>query len=96
MSFNKWQWVRECDEEIASELKKGNLTNEEECWDFVFEMIGNATIYSYDCFNIIQELNFTDFKGCDFEITNIYEAAFAALQEWALEQVSIENLVSNV
>jgi hypothetical protein len=96
MSFNKWTWVRECDEEIARQLKDGHLTNEEECWDLVFNMISDAVIYNSDCFEIVQELNFTQFEGATFPIKSIYDAAYNALYEWSLEQVSVDNLLSDV
>lgn len=96
MSFNKWQWVRECDEEVARQLKNGYLTNEEECWDLVFNMISDAVIYYSDCFEIVQELNYTTFTDATFPINNICDAAYNALYEWSLEQVSVDNLFSNV
>jgi hypothetical protein len=96
MSFNKWQWVRECDEEVARQLKNGYLTNEEECWDLVFNMISDAVIYYSDCFEIVQELNYTTFTDANFPINNICDAAYNALYEWSLEQVSVDNLFSNV
>jgi len=96
MSFNKWQWVRECDEEVARQLKNGYLTNEEECWDLVFNMISDAVIYYSDCFEIVQELNYTTFTDATFPINNICDAAYNALYEWSLEQVSAANLFSNV
>ena len=96
MSFNKWQWVRECDEEVARQLKNGYLTNEEECWDLVFNMISDAVIYYSDCFEIIQELNYTTFTDATFPINNICDAAYNALYEWSLEQVSVDNLLSDV
>ena len=96
MSFNKWTWVRDCEEELALEIKKGYLTNEEECWDIVFSMIQSATIYYSDCFDIVKELNYTHFEGATFEIRTIQDAAYNALYEWSLEQVNVDNLVSNV
>jgi len=96
MSFNKWQWIRECDEEVARQLKNGYLTNEEECWDLVFNMISDAVIYYSDCFEIVQELNYTTFTDATFPINNICDAAYNALYEWSLEQVSVDNLFSNV
>ena len=96
MSFNKWQWVRECDEEVARQLKNGYLTNEEECWDLVFNMISDAVIYYSDCFEIVQELNYTTFTDATFPINNICDAAYNALYEWSLEQVSVDNLLSDV
>lgn len=96
MSFNKWQWVRECDEEVARQLKNGYLTNEEECWDLVFNMISDAVIYYSDCFEIVQELNFTQFEDATFPIKSIYDAAYNALYEWSLENVDVDNMIRNV
>jgi len=94
--FDKWEFVRLCEEQVAVELKNGNISNEEECWDMVFEMIGSATIYNSDCFRIIQQLNYTQFEGATFPIKNIYDAAYNALYEFALEKVDVDNLVRNV
>ena len=96
MSFNKWTWARECDEELARQLKDGHLTNEEECWDLVFNMISDAVTYNSDCFDIVKELNYTTFAGATFPINNICDAAYNALYEWSLEQVSVDNLLSDV
>lgn len=94
--FDKWEFVRLCEEQISIELKNGNISDEEECWDMVFEMISSATIYTYDCFRIIQQLNFIHFEGATFPINNIYDAAYNALYEWSLEKVDVDNLVRNV
>ena len=96
MSFNKYQWVRECEEEVMRQLKDGNITQEEESWDIVFNMISDAVTYNSDCFEIVQELNFTHFEGATFPIKSIYDAAYNALYEWSLEQVSVDNLLSDV
>ena len=96
MSFNKWQWIRECDEEVARQLKNGYLTNEEECWDLVFNMISDAVIYYSDCFEIVQELNYTIFTDATFPINNICDAAYNALYEWSLENVDVDNMIRNV
>lgn len=42
--------------------------------------------------------HFTDFTGSDFEITNVSQAAYAALYEFAQESVDfneLENLLEN-
>ena len=94
--FDKWEFVRLCEEQLVVELKNKNISNEEECWDMVFEMIGTATIYTSDCFRIIQQLNFTHFEDATFPIKNIYDAAYNALYEFSLEQINVDNLLSDV
>jgi hypothetical protein len=96
MSFNKYQWVRECEEEVMRQLKDGNITQEEESWDIVFNMIQDATTYNYDCFEIIKELNYTNFEDAIFDCKDIYGLAYNALYEFSLENVNVDNMIRNV
>jgi len=96
MSFNKWNWVRECEEEVMRQLQDGTITQEEESWELVFSMISDATTYSYDCFDIIKELNYTHFEEAIFDCKDIYGLAYNALYEFALENVDVDNMVRNV
>jgi hypothetical protein len=57
--------------------------------------IDNACIYYADCFDIIKELHFTDFTDSDFTITNVSQAAYAALYEFATDNLDINTILEN-
>jgi hypothetical protein len=83
-------------ENLTAEIKN-KISNQEfnktyEIQDFINEEIDTACIYYSDCFEIIQALNFTDFTGSDFEITNVTQAAYCALSEFLGENLDLSEL----
>jgi len=75
--FNKYEFIDNTKEVILSEIQ--NITDID---SFIFGIIDNEIIYYYDCFNIIMELNFTDFNHHIFEVCDtVNKAAFCALYD---------------
>ena len=82
-TWNKYKFIEELRNAIESEIKNGNITDEEEIYNFIWQEIDNACIYYLDCFEICKELNFTDFTGHELgEINTINQASFCALYDW--------------
>lgn len=75
--FNQYEFIDELKSSILDDVK--NITDIE---DFIFNKIDNECIYYSDCFDIIKELNFTDFNHEIFGVCdNVCKAAFCALYD---------------
>lgn len=75
--FNQYVFIENTKEIILSELQ--NITDIE---DLIFSCIDNEIIYYSDCFDIIKELNFTDFNHHIFGVCDtVDKAAFCALYD---------------
>lgn len=67
-----------------------NFHKDADPWDLVHQEIDNACIYYKDCFDIVRELHYTDWKDNEFgEITNIQQLAYIALYEYAVDNLEI-------
>lgn len=96
--FNQYGFIASLQEDLKERIQSEEITTADGIHDFITEEVDNACIYYADCFDIIKTLNFTDFTGSDFEITNVSQAAYAALYEFAQESVDfneLENLLEN-
>jgi hypothetical protein len=96
--FNKYQWSleeeRQLREFIIESIKNDRPVDESDLAEQLNNDIDNAVIYYNDCFDIIKNCHFTDFSQSDFKITNVREAAFAALYEFAYEEINLDELLS--
>ena len=98
-SFNKYTFIDNLKEELKTEAAGmfRSEIDESEAVDNLHEFIAteleNAVIYYVDAFNIIAELNFTDWSDNDFgPITNVSQAAYVALNEFVGEEISISDI----
>ena len=98
-SFNKYTFIDNLKEELETEATGmfRSEIDESEAVDNLHEFIAteleNAVIYYVDAFNIIAELNFTDWSDNDFgPITNVSQAAYVALNEFVGEEISISDI----
>ncbi len=87
--FNKYTFIRELESEIKAEIENGNIDSEDDIREYIDSEIDNACIYYYKCFQIALELNATDFTEFDYEIKNISQLAYAALQELVNEKIDM-------
>jgi len=96
--FNKYQWTLEEEKQlrefIIESIKNDRPVDESDLAEQLNGDIENAVIYYSDCFDIIKNCHFTDFSQSDFQITNVSEAAFAALYEFAYEEINLDELLS--
>jgi hypothetical protein len=75
--FNQFNFIEALKSFIASDFQNFSDLN-----DLIFDFINNNCIYYSDCFDIIKELNFTDFNHPDFGICDTVDrAAFCALYD---------------
>jgi hypothetical protein len=95
--FNKYQWTLEEEKQlrefIIESVKNNHSVDESDLAEQLNNDIDNAVIYYRDCFDIIKDCNFTDFTESDFEISNISQAAFAALYEFAYGEINLDELL---
>ena len=101
--FNKYQFVADLEAELLEAVVSDQIEDIDQIVDWIHQSIDNAVIYYADCFEIVRELGFTDWEGNEFgPITNISQAAYAALYEHVNENIdlteveqAIENKVEN-
>jgi hypothetical protein len=91
-SFNQYVFLSVLNEEIKAKINNKEFAEHYDIQDFIREEIETACIYYSDCFDIIKALNFTDFTGLDYEITNITQAAYCALSEFLDENLDWSEL----
>jgi len=93
--FNKYKWI---EEQVASlsELAE-NGGNYDDLQEYLHQDIDSDCIYYANCFAIIAELGMTDWSDNEFApITNIQQLAFAALYEFASEEIDIHEILNSV
>jgi len=101
--FNKYQFVADLEAELLEAVASDQIEDIDQIVEWIHQSIDNAVIYCSDCFEIVRELGFTDWEGNEFgPITNISQAAYAALYEHVNENIdlteveqAIENKVEN-
>ena len=93
--FNKFQWLREQEASLTEYLQHDPEATYDDLHEKLLQDIDTDCIYYATCFEIIKELNFTDFTGTDFEITNVSQAAYAALYEFANDNIDINAILEN-
>lgn len=91
--FNKYTWLQEQTESLKDYIRNDRDTTVDDLQEQLHHDIDNDCIYYANCFDIIKGLHFTDFTNTDFEITNVCQAAFAALYEFAQEELDLGNIL---
>ena len=92
-NFNKYQFIVDLNEEILSAIKSGEIQSADDIQDWAHQSVENACIYYADCFDIIKELGFFDWSNCDYEISGVTSAAYAALTEYVEQNLDCNELV---
>jgi hypothetical protein len=95
MKFNKYKWI---EEQVAclTELAEDGATYDDLKNHLLLD-IDSDCIYYANCFAIIAELGMTDWSDNEFgPITNIQQLAFAALYEFANEEINIDEILESV
>jgi hypothetical protein len=95
-TFNKYLFVSDLEAELLEAAKNGQLDDLDDAHEWISQSIDNACIYYADCFDIIKALHFTDFTGSDFEITNVSQAAYAALHEHVQENIDLTEVDAEI
>lgn len=82
-NFNQYQYLEDLTDLIKEE-------NPSDVWEFIHQEIDRSVIYYSDCFAIVKELHYTDWKDNDFgEITNIQQLAFVALYDFVIDNLEV-------
>jgi hypothetical protein len=95
-TFNKYLFVSDLEAELLDAAKGEQLDDLDAVHDWIQQSVDNACIYYADCFDIIKALHFTDFTGSDFEITNVTQAAFAALYEHVHANIDLTEVEAEI
>lgn len=99
-NFNKYLFLDSVKATIVDAIKRGEITDIQDVWEFQNEEIERACIYYVDCFDICKELGFTDWTNHELgEITNITQAACVALQDLINDEfctADIEELIDEL
>jgi hypothetical protein len=93
--FNKYKWLEEQTESLTEYLQHDPEATYDDLHDYMMTDIDNACIYYATCFDIIKELHFTDFTDSDFTVSNVSQAAYAALYEFATDNLDINTILEN-
>tara|TARA_R110000851_G_scaffold235108_1_gene387636 strand:- start:619 stop:894 length:276 start_codon:yes stop_codon:yes gene_type:complete len=87
--FNKYNFIDQLKADIKSEkLDSDNV------WDFICQEIDRECIYYYNCFEIVKELDVTDWsdmegRGDCGHITDITQLAAFALTDYVVENLDL-------
>lgn len=95
-TFNKYKFIQDLQSQIIDDIKSGNI---ESYYTFIHEYIEITCIYYSDCFDICKELNATDFMAYKFKCNNIYDLAYSALYEYAINELDLnkfDSLLENI
>lgn len=94
--FNKYEYTRNLSYQLVEAIENGEIKSSDSLQDYVHQDIENMCIYYSDCFDIIKELNFTDFSASENElgidIQNVSQAAFCALWELVYSEIDFSEL----
>ena len=82
--FNKHYYVDDLKGDIKEEIEVGNLNNESEISQYIYEEIDRACIYYSNCFQIMIDFNAYDFEGCK----NATELAYQLLDEFIWSEMT--------
>lgn len=93
--FNKYSYVEELMGQIKKEIDNNTISNTDEIYDYIMEEIDRANIYYKDSFDIVRELNITDFSDYidGYGAKTISDFGYHALKEYILEKT---NLISDL
>ena len=92
--FNKYEFLRNLNEELTNQIENGNIDNEDQIQEYIDSELDNACIYYRTCFEIAMELNLTDFT--EFELgtaNNISQLAYFGLYELVNNELDRSELI---
>ncbi len=92
--YNKYKFIEELTQEIKDAIESEEINDRDDIDQRISESVENECIYYKNCFEIAMELNATDFTAYDMggDIHDISGLAFAALYEYAFEEIDYNEL----
>ena len=97
--FNKYKWLEEQTDSLVEYIKydheNGNQTDLDSLQDKLHTDLDTEVIYYSHCWDICKELaQAYEWDTSDFApINNVSQLAYAALYEWAMEKIDLEELL---
>ena len=97
--FNKYKWLEEQTDSLVEYIKydhdNGNQTDLDSLQDKLHIDLDTEVIYYNHCWDICKELALPcEWDTSDFApINNVSQLAYAALYEWAMEKIDLEELL---
>jgi hypothetical protein len=93
--WNKFEFIEKTENLINDAIKTGEIFDHESFYPFLDSIIENECIYYNDCFDIIKELQYTDWQDNEFgiNVTDITTLAVIALTEFVTAEISVENFI---
>lgn len=97
--FNKYKWLEEQTDSLVEYIKydheNGNETDLDSLQDKLHIDLDTEVIYYNHCWDICKELALPcEWDTSDFApINNVSQLAYAALYEWAMEKIDLEELL---
>jgi hypothetical protein len=91
-TFNKYQFIEDLEKEIILQIRLGHCISSDDYYTIMHDGIDNACIYYSTCFDICKELNATQFDEYDMECKNISQLAYAALYQYTMDELNVNEL----
>ena len=91
-TFNKYNFIHHLTEDINQAIKDGDIKNEDNLNEYVYNEVDRYCIYYHTCYEIVAELQAHEFEGA----TNITELAYNSLIEYAFNELNISEIEQKI
>jgi p-aminobenzoyl-glutamate transporter AbgT len=88
-NFNKYQFISGLESDINGAIIMNDIKSMDDVREWIDNELDTICIYYANCFDIIKELNFTDWSDCG-NVTNVTDAAFFALTDFVDENLDLK------
>lgn len=83
--FNKYQFIDALKEDILGAIKDGDIKNDDDLNECIYNEVDRLCIYYYTCYQIVEELQAYEFDGAK----NITELASNSLTEYIFDELGM-------
>ena len=90
--FNKYQFIDDLKEDIQEAIKDGDITNDDNLNEYIYNEVDRFCIYYYTCYQIVAELQAYEFDGAK----NITELAMNSLTEYIYGELNLDELLETI
>ena len=90
--FNKYQFIEALKEDIQEAIKDGDIKNDDDINEYIYNEVDRFCIYYYTCYQIVEELQAYEFDGAK----NITELASNSLTEYIFDELNISELEETI
>jgi hypothetical protein len=88
-NFNKYQFISGLESDINGAIIMNDIKSMDDVREWIDNQVDTACIYYSDCFDIIKDLNFTDWSAFG-NVTDVTLAAFFALTDFVDENLDLK------